>query len=81
LSSVDNPPSPVAGSFNRSCKVSSTLSQEQMTDRLELILVLIISYMYRIRYRTADLQPAYDVLDDLAILDLSLPLRIPLISS
>jgi hypothetical protein len=34
LSSVDNPPSPVAGSFNRSCKVSSGLSQELMTDRL-----------------------------------------------
>jgi hypothetical protein len=44
LSSVDNPPSPVEGSFNRSCKVSSGLSQEQMTDRLKLILVLIVSF-------------------------------------
>jgi len=34
LSSVDNPPSPVAGSFNRSYEVSSEYSQEQMADRL-----------------------------------------------
>jgi hypothetical protein len=34
LSSVDNPPSPVEGSFNRSCKVSSGPSLKQLADRL-----------------------------------------------
>jgi len=51
-----------------------------MTDHLQLILVLIVSYVYKSRFIKADLPPAYDVLVDLAILVLSLLLRTPVIS-